>query len=123
MQSEEAMPSHHSYRSCVVPSPTEQELAVLPGEPGMALRVRVEAGARGYVRLEQLAYNAELGWYAQKSFCIPAHMLAAVATELRKADCLTGGAHRCEADCEPIPLFPCRLPPPEGSERASGRRA
>ena len=76
-------------RFCAVPSPTEQELAMIPGsEPGTALRVSVEAGREGYVRLEHLAYNTDLGWYTQKSFCIAAEMLEALVPELRKASCM-----------------------------------
>lgn len=76
---------------CVFPSPTERELAVVPGgQPGTALRVHVECGREqeGYVRLEQLAYDAGLGWYVQKSFTIPASALDALIPQLRKADCL-----------------------------------
>jgi hypothetical protein len=74
---------------CALPSATEEELITLPGaSPDTALRVRVEPNLHGYVRLEQLAYSDDLGWYTQKSFCIPGELLAAVATQLRKADCL-----------------------------------
>src|SRR5687768_18477573 len=99
-----------NYQQCVIPGPTEEELAVLPGErPGTALRVRVEAGRDGYVRLEQLAHNADLGWYVQKSFCIPGEMLAGLIPQLRKADCLIprrpSGVGRQVAG-DPIPMFP-----------------
>ena len=74
---------------CVFPSPTEQELATIPGEqPGTALRVLVEGGRDGYVRLEQLAHDERLGWYLQKSFIVPGDALAALLPQLRKADCL-----------------------------------
>lgn len=74
---------------CVLPSVTEEELAVLPGAtPDSALRIRVEPNLHGYVRLEQLAYSDDLGWYTQKSFCIPGELLSQVATQLRKADCI-----------------------------------
>ena len=81
---------------CVFPSPTEQELVTIPGEqPGTALRVHVEGGREGYVRLEQLAHDERLGWYVQKSFIIPGDALAALLPQLRKADCL---------------ITPCRTP-------------
>jgi|SRR5687767_6871553 len=74
---------------CVFPSPTEQEIATIPGpHPGTALRVRAELGHDGYVRLEQLAHNPGLGWYVQKSFTIPAEMLTVLIPQLRKVDCL-----------------------------------
>jgi hypothetical protein len=75
--------------ACVFPSATEQELATLPGsEPGTALRIYVEAGAEGYVRLQHLAHDVGTGWYVQKSFILPGEMLKALLPELRKADCL-----------------------------------
>lgn len=74
---------------CVFPSPSEQELATIPGErPGTALRVQVEGGPDGYVRLEQLAHDERLGWYVQKSFIVPGEALAALVPQLRRADCL-----------------------------------
>jgi hypothetical protein len=110
------------FQQCVIPGPTEEVLAVLPGErPGTALRVRVEAGRDGYVRLEQLAHNADLGWYVQKSFCIPGEMLAALIPQLRKADCLiprprAGAAGHVTGD--PIPMFPAPVSSaPRGAER------
>lgn len=74
---------------CVFPSPTELELGMVPGaEPGTAIRVRVEPGREGYARLEQLAFGEDVGWYVQKSFCIPGDMIKPLVTQLRKADCL-----------------------------------
>ena len=74
---------------CVFASPTEQELATISvPEAGTALRVQVETGQDGYVRLEQLAHDKGLGWYVQKSFTIPAEALAALLPQLRKAECL-----------------------------------
>ena len=74
---------------CVFPSPSEQELATIPGEqPGTATRVHVEGGPDGYVRLEQLAHDERLGWYVQKSFIVPGDALGALIPQLRKADCL-----------------------------------
>ncbi|MGH7213556.1 MAG: hypothetical protein ACREIT_02150 [Tepidisphaeraceae bacterium] len=80
---------HSGHRHCVLPSPTEEVLAILPGaKPGTALRVSVEPGQDGYVRLEHLAYSAGMGWYAQKSFVVPGDVLQALVPELRKAGCL-----------------------------------
>lgn len=114
---------NENYQQCVIPGPTEEVLAVLPGQrPGTALRVRVEAGREGYVRLEQLAHNADLGWYVQKSFCIPGEMLSALIPQLRKADCLiprprgSAGGHIAG---DPIPMFPMPVP---GSPREAERR-
>jgi len=83
---------------CVFPSPSEEDLALIPGdEPGTAIRVRVQPGMGGYVRLEQLAYNADMGWYTQKSFCIPGDMLATLVPQLRKANCLIPATPHCGA--------------------------
>jgi hypothetical protein len=116
-----------NYQQCVIPGPTEEELAVLPGErPGTALRVRVEAGRDGYVRLEQLAHNTDLGWYVQKSFCIPGEMLAALIPQLRKADCLiprTRGHGAGNASGDPIPMFPAPSPVSREPGRAERREA
>jgi hypothetical protein len=90
---------------CATPSPTEEEIATLPGaHPGTALRVRVETSGEGYVRLEHLAYSADLGWYAQKSFCVPAELLGQLVPQLRKADC----------------LFPRKAAEPDSALRFSG---
>jgi hypothetical protein len=76
-------------KPCVLPSPTELELATLPGsEPGTAIRVSVEAGRDGYVRLEHLAFNRNVGWYTQKSFCIEGQLLATLVPQLNKADAM-----------------------------------
>src|SRR5687767_15117524 len=89
---------------CVFPSPTEQELVTIPGEqPGTALRVHVEGGRDGYVRLEQLAHDERLGWYVQKSFIVPGDALATLVPQLRKADCL---------------ITPCRAPRGRGTQHA-----
>lgn len=75
---------------CVLPSPTELEVQTLPGAtPGTALRVSVEPASYGYVRLEHLAFNENVGWYTQKSFCVPTEMVNSLVTALRKADCLS----------------------------------
>ncbi len=75
---------------CVLPSPTELEIETLPGPtPGTALRVSVEPASDGYVRLEHLAFNENVGWYTQKSFCVPTGMIDVLVIALRKADCLS----------------------------------
>ncbi|GMU20192.1 MAG: hypothetical protein AMXMBFR13_02910 [Phycisphaerae bacterium] len=72
-----------------IPDPVENQLATIPGpHPGTALRVELLNGEEAGVRLEQLAYNPGLGWYVQKSFCVPGSALADLITQLRKADCL-----------------------------------
>ena len=110
--------------NCVLPGPTEEELITLPGpQPGTALRVRVETGQDGYVRLEQLAYNDGLGWYTQKSFCIPGEMLATLVPQLRKADCLIPRRRRSAwADGDPIRL-PVAPPSSETPREAERREA
>src|SRR5688572_30842677 len=116
------MPPEGSARTgcrCVFPSPTEQELATIPGGPGSALRVRVEAGRHGYVRLEQLAFDDGLGWYVQKSFTIPGEALAALLPQLRKADCLIPRRRTAHAKtARPLaPAPPLRLCPPAEPHR------
>jgi hypothetical protein len=105
---------------CVFPLPTEQELATIPGDrPGTALRVQVETGQEGYVRLEQLAFDAGLGWYVQKSFTIPGEALAALVPQLRKADCLIP-RRRTTSGQDAYQLFPTpnlRLVQPPAAER------
>src|SRR5690242_11985581 len=79
--------SHHAGPSH--PTQSEQILATIPGcAPNTALRLRVEPGPHGYVRLEHLAHSEALGWYTQKSLCIPAEALHELLPQLRKADCL-----------------------------------
>jgi hypothetical protein len=74
---------------CVFPSPTEQEAAVIPcDQPGSAIRVFVEPGQAGYIRLQQLAWCESLGWYVQKSFVIPGEVLHTLLPALRRAACL-----------------------------------
>jgi hypothetical protein len=74
---------------CVFPAPAEEEIVTIPGEePGTALRLYVDTGRDGYVRLQQLAYSDGLGWYAQKSMVIPRDVLAALVPQFRKAMCL-----------------------------------
>ena len=79
---------------CVFPSPTEECLATFEGAtPDTALRVLVEPGMEGYVRLQQMAYCEGMGWYLQKSMVIPGELLRPLVTELRKADCLLPKTH------------------------------
>jgi hypothetical protein len=52
------------------------------------MRMYVQPGPDGYVRLQQMAHDAGVGWYVQKTFIVPAEMLGALATQFRKADCL-----------------------------------
>ena len=74
---------------CVFPSPTEEEWVTLPGSNGRtALRMYVQPGPDGYVRLQQMAHDPGAGWYVQKTFLVPGEMLGALATQFRKADCL-----------------------------------
>lgn len=85
---------HDRKPPCVFPSPTETELAVIEGTaPGSAMRVRIEPNGEGYVRLEQLAWSPDMGWYCQKSFVIPAPLVRELITTLRKADCLLPQTH------------------------------
>ena len=84
-------------------------MAVIPCDPpGTALRVYVECGREGYVRLEQLAHDEGLGWYVQKSFTIPREALAALIPQLRKADCLIP-RRRTDAGGNPPRLFPAPM--------------
>lgn len=101
---------------CSSPSPTEEELATLPGsQPGTALRIRVEPGPGGYVRLEHLAYSADLGWYTQKSFCVAGELLAELVPHLRRAECLI--PRRPRGEDEPLrfpgPAFPLPVHEPK----------
>ncbi len=103
-----------AYPPCVLPSPTEHELATIPGtEPGTALRISVEPGREGYVRLEQLAYNTNLGWYTQKSFCIAGALLDQLVPALRKAECLIPDSKRPTRDIPHI-VYPA----PQASQPA-----
>jgi hypothetical protein len=98
---------------CVLPSATEEELATIPGAaPGTALRVRVEPSLHGYVRLEQLAYSPDLGWYTQKSFCVPGEIIRQLIPHLRKADCLIPRPPREEEDATLLFPLPATGPRP-----------
>lgn len=84
---------------CALPSATEQEIATIPGPtPGTAYRLRVEPGIDGYIRFEQMAYSTDLGWYTQKSFCLPGPVLSQLLPDLRKADCLIPKAPQIERE-------------------------
>ena len=101
---------------CVFPSPTEQELLTIPGaEPGTALRVFVEAKADGYVRLQQLAYDEGLGWYAQKTMVLPREVLSTLIPQLRKALCLMPPARRT-LNPDGVIAFPRLVQPPAEPE-------
>jgi hypothetical protein len=103
---------------CVLPGPTEEEMVVLPGDkPGTAIKVWLQPGPDGFVRLEQLAYNDGLGWYTQKSMCIPAEMLQSLATQFRKADCLIPRAQRTSGAEVRMRIGPAIDPRPAGAER------
>lgn len=74
---------------CVFASATEETLGTFEGPTaGTAIRVLVEPGHDGYVRLQQLGFTDGMGWYVQKSMVIPGEMIRPIVTELRKADCL-----------------------------------
>ena len=109
---------------CVLPSSTEEELITLPGsEPGTALRVYVETGPEGYVRLQQMAYSNGLGWYVQRSMVIPGEMLATLVPQLRKADCLIPRRPTGANWGEPIRLIPSPQPKPPLNPEPELRRA
>ena len=92
---------------CVMPSASEEELAVVPcPDAGGALRVMIEPGPDGYVRLQEMAYTEGLGWYVQRSIVVPREALALLATELRKADCLIPKPSRRPQDRPPMRLVP-----------------
>ena len=79
----------HAPCQCVFPSPAEEEFVTIPGEePGTALRLFADTGRDGYVRLQQLAHNEDLGWYVQKTLVIPRDVLELLLPQLRKAMCL-----------------------------------
>lgn len=71
---------------CVFPSLTEQDVVTVPGrDAGTAYRLRVEPGMHGYLRIEQLGYNHNLGWYTQKSFCLPGEVVHQLMPHLKQA--------------------------------------
>jgi hypothetical protein len=107
----------------VFPSPTEQELATIPGnDPGTALRVYLEAGADGYVRLQHLAYDSGTGWYVQKSFILPGDVLKALLPELRKADCLIPASGATSRASRSIPYMRLAAEDTSTGEPAAERR-
>ncbi len=112
-------------KPCVFPSPTEMELGVVSpsthaGPAGTAIRVRVEPGRDGYARLEQLAYGEDVGWYVQKSFCIPGEMIEPLVTQLRKADCFVDKTP--QFNDEPIP-FPAPSIPKDDDPQVEKQNA
>jgi hypothetical protein len=93
---------------CAQPSGEEVEIATVPGrEPGTAFTVRVDASQEGYLRIEQRHYSAAIGWYTQKSFCIPAEVAHALMPELRKATCLLPRRqHAMTGETRPLQFTP-----------------
>ena len=74
---------------CVFPSESEEEMVTVSGAtPGTALRVYLQSGQGGYVRLQQLAHDAKLGWYVQKSMVLERDVVEALVPQLRKGLCL-----------------------------------
>lgn len=74
---------------CIFPSVTEEDVVTVPGvEPCTAYRLRVEPGMGGYLRIEQLAYNEAMGWYTQKSFCLPGDVVHQLMPHLKQASAL-----------------------------------
>lgn len=102
---------------CVFPSTTEQEWQTIACEDGTAIKLWVEPGNEGYVRLQQLAHSDGVGWYVQKSFVVPADTLRLLLPLLRKAACLmpgsgshftTGAPNTCNT---PLRFVPCEEEP------------
>ena len=86
------------------PAQTEQVLATIPGcAPNSAIRLRVEPGPHGYVRLEHLGHSEALGWYTQKSLCIPAEALHDLLPQLRKAQLLMPRARHKHREAHLLP--------------------
>lgn len=74
---------------CVFPSLSEQDVITVPGiEPCTAYRLRVEPGDHGYLRIEQLGYNQSMGWYTQKTFCLPGEVVHQLMPHLKQAAAL-----------------------------------
>lgn len=82
---------------CVFPSASEQEWQTIACEDGTAIKLWVEPGQEGYVRLQHLAHSPGVGWYVQKSFVIPAEALHALLPMMRKASCLMPQAEHSPA--------------------------
>jgi len=96
---------------CAQASDSEVEVATVPGrEPGTAFTVRVETSQDGYLRIEQRHYSAAIGWYTQKSFCLPAEVAHALMPELRKATCLLPRRQRAAVGAEHSLAFTPALP-------------
>lgn len=99
---------------CIFPSADEIDLGTLQRTSDTtALRVRVDPGGatEGYVRLEQLAWSDDLGWYCQKSFIVPGPLVRELVTHLRKADCFLPRTPAGRA-AEPFAPLPLRLTEP-----------
>ncbi len=102
---------------------TDRPIGTLPGrEPGTALRVTVEDAAQhqqgepGYVKLEQLAYARDMGWYTQKSFRVPAEMVRALISTLNQADALSSHASTTTTQGQPA-SFPFQPTLPTDMDR------
>ena len=108
--------SHRPHPPCVFPAATEMDIATIAGANGeSAIRVRVEPNNAGYVRLEQMAHSADLGWYCQKSFVIPGVLVRELITQLRKADCFLP---RTTVARNPLDALPFRLTEPLPQDEA-----
>jgi hypothetical protein len=91
---------------CVFPTVGEEELLTVPGtEPGTAFRLFAETSQDGYVRLQQLAFDAGLGWYVQKTMVIPADVLKVILPQLRKTQCLMPPQAPHAAGVESVPFM------------------
>jgi len=107
---------------CVFPSPCEEELLTVPGtEPGTAFRLFAETSQDGYVRVQQLAFDAGLGWYVQKTMVIPANVLKMMLPQMRKAQCLMPPQAPHISAVEPVPFM--RLTDSPAEKTATQRRA
>lgn len=75
-------------KPCVFPDASEHEWQTIHCADGSALRMWVQTGADGYVRLQQLAHGDGVGWYVQRTFVIPGEALALLLPQLRQAACV-----------------------------------
>lgn len=77
-----------SRRLSLSPAPTEQEWQTVQCADGTAFRLWVHPGSDGYVRLQQLAWGDDIGWYVQKTLLIPGEALPLLLPQLRQARCM-----------------------------------
>lgn len=90
---------------------------IIPGpDAETEIRIVVEPGPDGDCRLEQLAYNRNIGWYVQRSFRLPQALVRDVATALRIVDCL----HSQRGRTRPPPSPRLRLVPLPDAEQTAG---